>query len=96
MISGPPLLVFAITTVFTMLSVALFLAFIRLAQGPSLPDRVVALELITAVAVAFIALYAVAVEQPVFLEAAIALALISFLATVAFARYLERDKSLHE
>lgn len=81
---------------FGALTLAFVMAFIRLAKGPSLPDRVVALELITAIAVAYIALFAVAARQPVFLEAAIALALISFLATIAFARYLERDRSLHE
>ncbi|CAN5591329.1 hypothetical protein BH24DEI1_BH24DEI1_19480 [soil metagenome] len=90
------LLEVATALTFGTLTLAFVLAFIRLARGPSLPDRVVALELITAIAVAYIALFAVAARQPVFLEAAIALALISFLATVAFARYLERDKSLHE
>jgi multicomponent Na+:H+ antiporter subunit F len=70
--------------------VALFLAFIRLAIGPTLPDRVVALDLIAAIVVAIFGVYAVVVEQPVFIDAAIVLALIIFLGTVAFARYTER------
>ena len=65
------------------------LAFIRLARGPSLPDRVVALDLVTALGVAVCAVYAVAHRQTVFLDVAIVLALISFVGTVAFARYLE-------
>ncbi len=70
--------------------VSLFLAFFRLFRGPSLPDRVVALDLIAAIVVALFAVYSVVVDQPVFIDAAIVLALIIFLGTVAFARYTER------
>ncbi|MGD9891662.1 MAG: monovalent cation/H+ antiporter complex subunit F [Dehalococcoidia bacterium] len=76
--------------VYAMLTIALLLAFARLARGPSLPDRVVALDLITVITVGFIAAYAIDVEQRVFLDAAIVVALIAFLGTVAFARYVER------
>ncbi len=78
--------------VYAMLTAALFLAFIRLARGPSLPDRVVALDLITVITVGFIAAYAIDVGQRVFLDAAIVVALIAFLGTVAFARYVERGE----
>ncbi|MGH7930816.1 MAG: monovalent cation/H+ antiporter complex subunit F [Candidatus Binatia bacterium] len=74
-----------------MLSVALLLAFIRLARGPSLPDRVVALDLISILAAGTTAVYAIATGEPVFLDVALVVALISFLGTVAFARYLERQ-----
>jgi multicomponent Na+:H+ antiporter subunit F len=76
--------------IFTMLSIAAFLAFIRLVRGPSLPDRVVALDLIAAVTVGFIAVYAIDTGEHVFLDVAIVVALITFLGTVAFARYIER------
>jgi len=75
---------------FLLLVAALFLAFIRLVLGPTVPDRVVALDLMSTIAVGLIALYALATHQPVYLDAAIVLALISFLSTVAFASYLER------
>jgi multicomponent Na+:H+ antiporter subunit F len=78
------------TAVLVILVLALVLAFVRLARGPSLPDRVVALELIAAISVGIISVYAVATGQPVFLDAAIVLALVSFLGTVAFARYIEK------
>ena len=74
-----------------MLSVALLLALVRLIRGPSLPDRVVALDLISILAAGTTAVYAIAAEQPVFLDVALVVALISFLGTVAFARYLERQ-----
>jgi multicomponent Na+:H+ antiporter subunit F len=75
----------------TMLSIALVLAFGRLARGPSLPDRVIALDLISILAAAMTAVYAILTGEPVFLDVAIVLALISFLGTVAFARYLEKQ-----
>lgn len=74
----------------TALSVTIVLSFVRLILGPSLPDRIVALDLIAYQAVALMLVLAVAVDQPNFLEAALVLALIAFLGTIAFARYLER------
>ena len=79
-----------IDIVFAMLVLAIFIAFFRLAKGPSLPDRVVALDVITAISAAILAVSTIGMKQSVFLDAAIVLALISFLGTVAFARYLER------
>lgn len=65
------------------------LAFVRLARGPSLPDRVVALDLLAAVGVAMCGLAAIAYRLAVFLDVAMLLAVISFVGTVAFTRYLE-------
>ena len=76
--------------VFVMIGVALLLVFVRLARGPSLSDRVIALDLMAVLAVGLIAMVAFEADQAVFLDAAIVLALVAFLGTVAFARYLER------
>lgn len=76
--------------ILALISVGLIAAFIRLLRGPSLPDRVVALDLISVMAMGFIVVYAVRFNQPNFLDVAIVLALITFLGTVAFAYYLER------
>jgi multicomponent Na+:H+ antiporter subunit F len=75
---------------FNVMVLALFLAFIRLVRGPSLPDRVVALDLAAIVIVGMIAVQAIMTEQAVLLDVAIALALVSFVGTVAFARYVQR------
>lgn len=72
------------------LTFALFFSFFRLARGPSRPDRVVALDLISMLAVGYTAVYAVFTEQPVLLDAAIVVTLVNFLATVGFARYVEK------
>ena len=68
----------------------MFLAFLRLVRGPSLPDRVVALDLIGTFAVGIIAAYDIATEQPILLDAATVVALVAFLGTVAFAHYVEK------
>lgn len=75
---------------YAMIITAMGLALFRLVRGPTLPDRVVALDLITVLAAAMLALDTLATRQSVFIDAAIVLALMSFLGTIAFARYLER------
>ncbi|CAG0976701.1 cation:proton antiporter [Geobacter sp.] len=76
--------------VLPLLGGGIVLAFVRLVRGPSLPDRVVALDLMATLIIAISAAYAVATGQPAYLDAAIVLALITFLGTVAFAYYLHR------
>ena len=78
------------TLALALVGLAMFLTFTRLVRGPTLPDRVVALDLIGVLAVGMIAAYAVATDQPVLLDPATVLALVGFLGTVAFARYLKR------
>ncbi len=78
------------TIAFLMLTVAMALTFARLVRGPTLPDRVVALDLFAILSTGFLTVYAIDSEQRVFLDVAIVLALIAFLGTVAFALYMER------
>ena len=73
-----------------LLSAAILFTFVRLVRGPSLPDRVVALDLLSTLGIGVIAAYAIATDQPVFLDVASILALVTFLGTVAFAYYLEQ------
>ena len=76
--------------VFDALVLALLLTFVRLVRGPHLLDRVVALDLGSIVIVGMIAVHAIMTEQSVLLDVAIALALVAFIGTVAFARYVAR------
>ncbi|WP_438042748.1 monovalent cation/H+ antiporter complex subunit F [Sorangium sp. So ce128] len=82
-----PLLIVAIAVV----TVAFVVAFIRLLLGPSLPDRVVAMDLMATVGSGGIALYAMVTDHGVLLDAVMVLSLIFFLGTIAFAHYLERQ-----
>ncbi len=81
---------FALFVILPILVVAAALAFIRLLRGPSLPDRVVALDVMNTLGIGIMGTYAIATDHAEFLDVAIALALISFLGTVAFAYYIER------
>jgi multicomponent Na+:H+ antiporter subunit F len=67
------------------------LAFIRLVRGPQAADRVVALDLIAVLIVAFLGAFAVHARNTSFLDVAIAYALVAFLGTVALSRYLMRS-----
>ena len=73
-----------------MILLGLVVAFYRLAVGPTLADRVVALDMMTITIIAFCALSAVMINDPALLDVAIVVALVGFLATVALARYAER------
>ncbi|MCW8334434.1 MULTISPECIES: monovalent cation/H+ antiporter complex subunit F [Vibrio] len=75
---------------FFMLIISMLLALVRLLKGPSLPDRVIALELMASLTVGLVVLYSIAYDEPKFIDVAIALALTSFLAAVGFSRYLEQ------
>jgi multicomponent Na+:H+ antiporter subunit F len=79
----------AVAVSYGVLAIALALALVRLIRGPGLPDRVVALDLIGFIAIGFIALTALGTGVAAFLDAAVTLALIAFVASIAFARYLE-------
>ena len=69
---------------------ALALAGWRMVRGPTIADRFVAFDMLTAVAVAFSALTAVATGRSAFLDVALVLSLVNFAATAAFALFLER------
>jgi multicomponent Na+:H+ antiporter subunit F len=79
----------AMSVAMTLLAVTIILSLIRIVRGPSLSDRVIALDLLISVAIGMTVVYAMITDQPVFIDVATALALISFLGTVAFARYID-------
>jgi len=71
-----------------MLGAALLITAVRIIIGPSLGDRVLALDMLTVVAMGFVGTIAIRTGQMLYLDIAIALALLGFLATIAFARYI--------
>jgi multicomponent Na+:H+ antiporter subunit F len=73
-----------------MLGVALLVAFIRLVKGPTLPDRIVAMDLFGVLVVGVIVVLAGSSGVRATLDAAIVIALVGFLSTVAYATYVER------
>jgi multicomponent Na+:H+ antiporter subunit F len=69
---------------------ALLAAAWRLLTGPTLADRVVALDLVSMLLVVFLVLFRMLSGVDAYIYVAIALALVSFLGTVAFAHYIDR------
>ena len=80
------------TVLVAVLAVPLALAAYRMIRGPGYADRFVALDMLTAVVVAFAALTAVATGRGAFLDIALGVALINFASTCAFATFLERKR----
>jgi len=70
------------------LCMALLITVWRVIAGPSLPDRILALDMLTGIAIGFIAVVAVRTGFSLYIDIAIALGLVGFLATVAFARFV--------
>ncbi|MEM1237336.1 MAG: cation:proton antiporter [Pseudomonadota bacterium] len=83
-------LIWALNAGFALVFFAVAAALYRLVKGPSLPDRVVALDMMTVAIVAFCGLAAITFDDAAFLDVALVLALVGFLATVALARFAER------
>ena len=73
------------------LLISMLLALVRLIKGPAAADRIVALDLISILIVAFLATYSIYAGDTSFLDVAIGYALIAFLGTVALARFLLRS-----
>jgi multicomponent Na+:H+ antiporter subunit F len=73
-----------------LLTLAILIAFVRLVIGPDQADRIVALDLISVLIVAYLAALSIYTGQKTYLDVAIAYALIAFLGTVALARFRER------
>ena len=79
-----------IDTAVFMICAAFFVSLIRVVKGPTLPDRVVAVDLIGVSAVCLMVVEAAVTKESAFLDAAVVIALLGFLGTVAYARYAER------
>ena len=83
---------FAMITQLTLVTigVALLFAVARLVKGPTLPDRIVAMDLVGVLVVALIVVLAASSDVQATLDAAIVIALIGFVGTVAYATYVQR------
>jgi multicomponent Na+:H+ antiporter subunit F len=81
----------SITLSLLLLSAAAAVTFVRLLLGPTLPDRVVAMDLLGIIIVGLIVVSTAATGERAFLDVAIVIALVSFVGTVAYSRYIERS-----
>ncbi|UZJ46125.1 K+/H+ antiporter subunit F [Marinimicrobium sp. C6131] len=73
-----------------MMSLALVLNLWRLAVGPSLPDRILALDTMYINSIALLVLYGLSMKSMLYFEAALLIAVMGFVGTVALSKYLLR------
>ena len=69
---------------------AILLAFVRMLKGPTAADRVVALDVMTIIAISLIIFLASIFKRVIYVDIAMVYGLISFVGVVAIARYMER------
>jgi multicomponent K+:H+ antiporter subunit F len=80
----------ALALAFVLVSAALLLSLARLVIGPDKPDRILALDTLYVNTVALLVLLGVQLASDLFFEAALLIALIGFIGTVALAKFLTR------
>lgn len=80
----------ALILAFVLVGAAFGLSFFRLLRGPSLPDRILALDTLYINAIALLILLGIHLRSPMYFQAALLIALMGFVGTVALAKYLLR------
>ena len=75
---------------FAGLGLAAVLVLVRLLLGPSVPDRIVALDVLVQIIVAGIAVAAAATRDGTYLSVLVAVSLLAFVGTVTIGRFIER------
>lgn len=94
MISVASIFDHAVTLALAILSLSFLVTIYRIVKGPTLPDRILGLDMLVAIAIGFIAVIGIKTGYTLYVDVAIALGLVGFLATVAFARFvLSRGKT---
>lgn len=88
MIEPDAIIAVACSIALVVLGLSFFLTVFRVVRGPTLPDRVLALDMLVGIAIGFIAVIAIKTGYTLYIDIAISLGLVGFLATVAFARFI--------
>jgi len=86
--TGQSITQFAVHAGLIVLGISFLLTAWRVIKGPTLPDRVIALDMLVGIVMGFIALIAIRTGYTLYIDIAISLGLVGFLATVAFARFI--------
>lgn len=80
----------AIPAAFALMTLALLLNLWRVLRGPDLPDRILALDTLYVNSIALLVLFGIHLDTPINFEAALLIAMLGFVSTVAIAKYLLR------
>ncbi|MCC7327413.1 MAG: K+/H+ antiporter subunit F [Burkholderiales bacterium] len=73
-------------------ALALVLNVYRLLRGPALPDRILALDTLYVNTIALLVLFGIRSDTPYYFEAALLVAMLGFISTMALAKYLVRGE----
>ena len=84
------MLAVVIPVALAMLGLAFLLTLARLLRGPSLSDRIIALDTLSINAIALLVLYGMVIDSTLFFEIALLIAVTAFIGTVALTKYLQR------
>lgn len=90
MIAGAPLIQWAILVSMHMVGIAMLLSLWRLLRGPSVPDRILALDTLNITAIAQLMLLGMHLQTSVYFESALVIAMLGFVSTVVLSKYLIR------
>ncbi|ADM39115.1 Na(+)/H(+) antiporter subunit F1 [Bacillus spizizenii] len=74
------------------MAVSTFLYVIRVIKGPTVPDRVIALDAIGINLIAITALVSILLKTSAFLDIILLLGILSFIGTIAFSKFLEKGE----
>ena len=75
--------------VFGLVGLGMLFALIRLVKGPKMSDRVVSLDTFNVITIGLIALLSMMFDNALYLDIAIIYAILAFMETITFARYME-------
>ncbi|MDR4653100.1 MAG: K+/H+ antiporter subunit F [Nitrosomonas sp.] len=84
------MLTISIQIAFALVTIAVILSFFRLLRGPDMPDRILALDTLYINTIALLVLLGIYLGSALFFEAALLIALMGFIGTVALCKYLLR------
>ncbi|QOY36815.1 Na(+)/H(+) antiporter subunit F1 [Anaerobacillus isosaccharinicus] len=77
-----------------LISVSIMASIYRLIRGKSMPDRVIALDTIGINLIAAIAIYSILLHTSAFFEVILLIGILSFVGTIALARFIERGVAI--
>jgi len=80
----------ALDITLAVVALSMLLCFVRLAAGPTLPDRILALDTLAIDAIAFLVVFGIRLHTSIYFEIALLIAMMGFVGTVALAKYLLR------
>ncbi|GAF11801.1 Na(+) H(+) antiporter subunit F [Bacillus sp. JCM 19045] len=77
-------------TALVLFALAIGIAAYRIIKGPSMPDRVVALDVIGVNLISVAAVVSIVLDTRAFLEVILIVGILAFISTIAFSKFIER------